>query len=289
MVAPRRQGVEYDVEDAGGPAADPAQRRRRENFELATAPLSRPGRLDAADRRTEPHPAARTWTRSPTSPVVYFRRDGLTGLRVLPRRRRRASRDARDRLPRAGLHGRARRATRTPTRDRFRLRLHLAGHPGLGLRLRHGHRRADPAQAAAGAAARRRRPRTAPAGLRAAPGVGHRRRRHPGADLAGLPQGHAAGRQRALPAVRLRQLRDLHGPAASPSPACRCSTAGSCSRSRTSAAAARWAGPGTTDGKLLRKKNTFTDFVACARHLVAAGLDVGRPGWSPAAARRAAC
>jgi oligopeptidase B len=26
-----------------------------------------------------------------------------------------------------------------------------------------------------------------------------------------------------------------------------------------------------TDGKLLRKKNTFTDFIACARHLAAAG------------------
>ena len=44
-----------------------------------------------------------------------------------------------------------------------------------------------------------------------------------------------------------------------------------------------------TDGKLLRKKNTFTDFIACAQHLVAAGLDVGRTGWSRGAARRAGC
>ena len=29
-----------------------------------------------------------------------------------------------------------------------------------------------------------------------------------------------------------------------------------------------------TNGKLLHKKNTFTDFIACARHLAAAGLDV---------------
>jgi Protease II len=30
----------------------------------------------------------------------------------------------------------------------------------------------------------------------------------------------------------------------------------------------RWAGGGTRTGKLLTKKNTFTDFVACAHHLV---------------------
>ena len=29
---------------------------------------------------------------------------------------------------------------------------------------------------------------------------------------------------------------------------------------------------GTIDGKLLKKKNTFTDFIACAEHLIAAGL-----------------
>src|SRR5438874_1831025 len=89
--------------------------------------------------------------------------------------------------------------------------LHLAGHPGVGLRLRHGHRRAHPAQAAAGAPfpVRRRIPAR---GLRAAPGVGRGRRRHPGADLAGLPHGNAARRQRAVPAVRLRQLRALPRP-----------------------------------------------------------------------------
>ena len=42
------------------------------------------------------------------------------------------------------------------------------------------------------------------------------------------------------------------------------------------------------DGKTAAKKNTFTDFVACARHLVDAA---GPPptGWSRAAAARAAC
>ena len=42
------------------------------------------------------------------------------------------------------------------------------------------------------------------------------------------------------------------------------------------------------DGKLPDKKNTFTDFVACARHLVKAELDVERRS-SPGAARPAAC
>ena len=43
------------------------------------------------------------------------------------------------------------------------------------------------------------------------------------------------------------------------------------------------------DGKMLAKKNTFTDFVACARHLVKAVLDRPPTGWSPGAARPVAC
>ena len=35
------------------------------------------------------------------------------------------------------------------------------------------------------------------------------------------------------------------------------------------------------DGKMLQKKNTFTDFVACARHLVEHRLDRPRTGSSP--------
>ena len=42
-------------------------------------------------------------------------------------------------------------------------------------------------------------------------------------------------------------------------------------------------------GKLLHKKNTFTDFVACARHLVDDRLDHPRADWSPRAAAPAAC
>ena len=43
------------------------------------------------------------------------------------------------------------------------------------------------------------------------------------------------------------------------------------------------------DGKMLAKKNTFTDFVACARAPGQGRLDGARTGWSPAAARPAAC
>ena len=35
------------------------------------------------------------------------------------------------------------------------------------------------------------------------------------------------------------------------------------------------------DGKLLAQANTFTDFVACARHLCRCRLDLRRTGWSP--------
>ncbi len=85
VVAPRRQGVEYDVEHAGDRLLILHNEGGAENFELATAPL--PGA-----------PGAGTWT--PLIPhradtrllgtdafadytVVYFRRAGLTGLRVL--------------------------------------------------------------------------------------------------------------------------------------------------------------------------------------------------------------
>jgi len=85
VVAPRRQGVEYDVEVAGDSLLILHNDGGAENFELATAPL--PGA-----------PGAGTWTpliahRGDTRllgmdafadyTVVYFRRDGLTGLRVL--------------------------------------------------------------------------------------------------------------------------------------------------------------------------------------------------------------
>ncbi len=89
VVAPRRQGVEYDVEQAGDRLLILHNDGGAENFELATAPLpDAPGAGIAApwtpliphraDTRLLGVDAFADYT------VVYFRRDGLTGLRVLP-------------------------------------------------------------------------------------------------------------------------------------------------------------------------------------------------------------
>jgi oligopeptidase B len=82
VVAPRRQGIEYDVEDAGDRLLI-LHNDGAENFELATAPW--PGGSGAwatlvphrADTRLIGVDAFADYT------VVHFRRDGLTGLRVL--------------------------------------------------------------------------------------------------------------------------------------------------------------------------------------------------------------
>jgi oligopeptidase B len=85
VIAPRRQGVEYDVEDAGDKLLILHNDGGAENFELATAPL--PGAGDP--RQWTPLIAHRADTRLlgvdafAGYTVVYFRRDGLTGLRVL--------------------------------------------------------------------------------------------------------------------------------------------------------------------------------------------------------------
>ena len=47
--------------------------------------------------------------------------------------------------------------------------------------------------------------------------------------------------------------------------------------------------PWYEEGKLAAKPNTFTDFVACARHADRRGLDVTRTGWWPAGAAPAGC
>jgi oligopeptidase B len=83
VVTPRRQGLDYDVEDAGDQLLI-LHNDGAENFEIATAPVTEP----AAWRPLVPH---RTDTRLlgvaafADFIVVYFRRDGLTGLRVLRR------------------------------------------------------------------------------------------------------------------------------------------------------------------------------------------------------------
>jgi oligopeptidase B len=88
VVVPRRQGVEYDVEDAGDQLLI-LHNQDAENFELATAPVRDPAAWDPA--AWTPLVAHRADTRLlgvdafADFIVVYFRRDGLTGLRVLRR------------------------------------------------------------------------------------------------------------------------------------------------------------------------------------------------------------
>jgi len=81
VVAPRRHGVDYDVEPAGDHLLI-LHNDGAENFEIATAPLAEPGQWTPlvphrADTRLLGVDAFADYT------VVYFRRDGLTGLRIL--------------------------------------------------------------------------------------------------------------------------------------------------------------------------------------------------------------
>jgi oligopeptidase B len=82
VVAPRRQGVDYDVDDAGDRLLI-LHNDGAENFEIATAPLEEttawtPLVPHRADTRLLDVAAFADFI------VVYFRRDGLTGLRILP-------------------------------------------------------------------------------------------------------------------------------------------------------------------------------------------------------------
>jgi oligopeptidase B len=83
LVAPRRQGVDYDVEHAGDQLII-LHNQGAENFEIATAPVTDPADwtplvAHRADTRLLDVDAFADFT------VVYFRRDGLTGLRILRR------------------------------------------------------------------------------------------------------------------------------------------------------------------------------------------------------------
>ena len=210
----RAPAARRGVRRRGGrrPAAHPAQRRRRElragrRAAARRARVRRRRLLDAGDRAPGRHPAA-----------VGGRVRRLPGALLPPRRPDRAVGAARlrgrpgaaGRLPRADLHGRPGIQPGVHA-DPVPARLHLDGHPVHRLRPGPGDRRPHPAEAAAGAALPVR-GRLRPRRLRAVPGVGGGRRRHPGADLDRLPEGHPARRIRALPAVRVRQLRDLDRP-----------------------------------------------------------------------------
>ncbi len=82
LVRPREIGVEYGLDHAGDHFLI-LHNRNAENFELATAPLDAPGEWTPliehrADTRLLNVDAFQSHT------VVHFRRDGLTGIRILP-------------------------------------------------------------------------------------------------------------------------------------------------------------------------------------------------------------
>ena len=94
---------------------------------------------------------------------------------------------------------------------------------------------------------------------------------HPYADIAGLPQGYRARRQQPGVPVRLWGLWRKHRTALSSRSASACSTAVLSLQWPIFAAAAKWGAHWYETGKMLHKRNTFTDFIACAETLIAAG------------------
>ncbi|GAA3408421.1 S9 family peptidase [Streptosporangium vulgare] len=83
VVRPRETGVEYGVDHAGDHFLV-LHNRNAENFELATAPLDDPGSwTPLIEHRTDTRLLDVDAFEGHT--VVHFRREGLTGIRILPR------------------------------------------------------------------------------------------------------------------------------------------------------------------------------------------------------------
>ncbi|MFC7647122.1 S9 family peptidase [Streptosporangium lutulentum] len=83
VVRPRETGVEYGIDHAGDHFLI-LHNQNAENFELATAPLDDPGNwTPLIEHRTDTRLLDIDAFQDHT--VVHFRRDGLTGIRILPR------------------------------------------------------------------------------------------------------------------------------------------------------------------------------------------------------------
>ncbi len=195
----RQTAQEYSVDHGGDRFYILTNAGGAEDFKIVTAPVATPGppplarprpaRARAADPRCHrlrglPRPA-----RARGEPAAH---------RHPPSRDRRG---ARHRLRRGGLFARHDRRLRV-RHDDAPLQLFVDGDAGARLRLRHG----DARRAAL------RKEEEIPSGhnpgrLRHAPRLRAGRRRRDRAGLAPLPQGHAARRHRAVPALRLRRLR----------------------------------------------------------------------------------
>ena len=130
-----------------------------------------------------------------------------------------------------------------------------------------------------------------PGRLRAAPAVGDRRgrRRRCRSRSSSPARRRAAGRRRCRSCSTATAPTRPRSTRTSRSPGSRCSTAASAFAIAHVRGGGEMGRQWYDDGKLLHKQNTFTDFVACARHLVDDRLDLRRTGWSPRAAAPAAC
>ena len=213
--------------------------------------------------------------------AIAERSGGLQRLRIKPLGRR-ASRALR-RVRRGRLRRRA--SASTPSRTR---RACATSTPRSPRRTRSTtstcDRRAHAAQAAAGARRLRRRE------LRHRPVCVAGARRRAGAGLAPLPQGRAPRRHaRRCSSTAYGSYGCVDRPDFDSDSLLARRPRLRLSRSPTCAAARRWAGAWYEDGKLLKKKNTFTDFIDVTEALVARKLRGARPGLRHAAAAPAAC
>ena len=245
VVAPRRQGVEYSV--AHQARADGTQRLLilhndgAQNFELATAPVGRPGEWTPlipgrADTRLLGVDAFSGYL------AVYFRRDGLTGLRVI-----RADDSEYDVAFPEPVYTVSPGANPEPGTSLYRLHYASLVTPDSVY---------DCDLATGELLLRRRmpvRPLPAPAPTSrpgtSSTGSGPRPRTAPGCRCrwcAGGTRRGTAPRRACCTATAATRSPWIRG---SRSPGCRCWTAGSCTRSRTSAAAANSAGAGTTTAR----------------------------------------
>ena len=266
VVLPRRDGVEYSLEHAVIGDEDFFLVLHNDgalNFELVSVPVDDPV------VRTVVIPGSESTRLEDVDVfanqlVVSYRRDALSRIGIMPLGSDGLGALTGDRVRRGAVHQRRRRQRRVgPAADPRRGR--LVHHPGVGLRLRRRDRRADPAQA--GARARRLRP----GRLRAAPHLGDRRRRRARPGLGRVPAD--TPRDGTAPAL----IYGYGSYEASMDPGCRSAMRLSLLDRGFVFAIAHVRGGGELgrhwydDGKMLRKRNTFTDFIASARHLVAEG------------------
>ena len=219
-------------------------------------------------------------TRSPTTSSLLRVGRRAAAAAGAPQRRH----AVRDRSARGRVRARRRRHEPRVRHATFRFTLPVARHAAVGVRRRPRHRRArrcssrQPVLGGFDAGQYETRPH-----------VGH------GEPTAPRCRSHSSRRRAGRATAATRRCSTATAPTSRSMRAvvlvgrgCRCSTAASSSPSPTSAAAASSAGAGTSTASSSHKRNTFTDFVACAEHLVAEGWTSAGPPGDPRRQRRRA-